>query len=60
MDTAAGAAASGSALRSAPRSVVAAASHRYVEPVYVDGECCYIERYNLWGRPRLIKVCEDD
>ena len=39
---------------------IAAASHRYVEPVYTDGECRYIERYDRWGRLRVFKVCEDD
>lgn len=39
---------------------VAAASRRYAEPVYVDGDCHYIERFNHWGQLRVIKVCEDD
>ena len=26
-------------------------------PVYVDRECHYVRRYNRWGEPRLIKVC---
>ncbi len=39
---------------------VAAASNRYAVPVYVDGECRYIERYDHWGRLRVFKVCEDE
>jgi hypothetical protein len=39
---------------------VAAASDRYAVPVYIDGECRYIERYDRRGRLRVFKVCEDD
>jgi hypothetical protein len=37
--------------------VGAAASHAHVAPVYVDRECYFKRRYNKWGKPYLIKVC---
>ena len=36
-------------------AAAAAASNAYAEPVY---ECRYVERYNRWGRLRVIKVCD--
>jgi anaerobic C4-dicarboxylate transporter len=32
----------------------AASSAYYAEPVY---ECRYVERYDRWGRLRVVKVC---
>ena len=28
-------------------------------PVYDDRDCRYVRRYNRWGEPRLIKICDD-
>jgi hypothetical protein len=27
-------------------------------PVYVRRDCYFVRRYNRWGEPRLIKVCD--
>jgi hypothetical protein len=27
-------------------------------PVYVRRDCYFVRRYNRWGDPRLIKVCD--
>lgn len=35
----------------------AIASHAHAAPVYVEGECYYKRRYNKWGNPYLVKVC---
>jgi hypothetical protein len=34
------------------------ASGTFAGPVYVERDCRYVRRYNRWGEPRLIKVCD--
>jgi hypothetical protein len=35
-----------------------AAANAYAEPVYSD--CHYVRRYDRWGHPYVITVCDED